>query len=202
MLPDLNNKHKAIIIGLIIVILSIIGLKDHIRQSKTIYVLSDEELTDSDEFIEPKQIIDNTIIVHIEGEVKTPGIYTLLVGARVFDAVEAAGGLNSLADRKRVNLAKKIADEEFIYIPSEEDDFQEVQPVSGSLSGGMSNGLININTADTKDFETLPGIGPTIANRIIEYREQIGRFKNIEDIQNVSGIGEKKYADIKNKITM
>ncbi len=202
MMFDLNNKHKAVIIFIIVAVLGVTGYNNYLRERKTIYILNDESQLMASEGTDMHNTIkenDNAeIVIHIEGEVVSPGIYTLAKGARVVDAVNMAGGLNNEADSKKINLAKKIIDEEFIYIPSEDDEDFEYQ----ALNISNKNGLVNINYADKAELETLPGIGPTLAERIIDYRNTIGHFKSTDDIRNVSGIGDKKFEDIKDKITL
>lgn len=209
MLPNINNKHKAIIIAFILLLLLFTVYNNYIRERKTVYVLSElnegdesEELTNTEDINNIKYTNKN-VIVHVEGEVVNPGIYTLSEEARVFDAIEAAGGLKDTADRRKINLAKKVIDEEFIYIPAEGDEeFQNIPSNSDILGSSDNGGLININKAGKSELEGLPGIGTTLADRIIEHRNQMGAFNSIEGIKNVSGIGEKKYDDIKDRITV
>ncbi|SNS34517.1 competence protein ComEA [Anaerovirgula multivorans] len=209
MLPNINNKHKTIMIVFILLLLLFTVYNNYVRERKTVYILS--ELNEGNENNELTSIEDmnnikytnKKIMVHVEGEVVNPGIYTLSEEARVFDAIEAAGGLKDTADRRKTNLAKKVIDEEFIYISAEGDEeFQNIQLGSNTFVYSDNGGLININKASKSELEGLPGIGTTLADRIIEHRNQMGTFNSIEDIQNVSGIGEKKYADIKDRITV
>lgn len=190
------------------VLIAFSSYHNYLRQQRTVYILSEENVYDvnhdenKNEIIQRDMLSDNKIIVHVEGEVMNPGIYKLESDARVVDAVKAAGGLKEEADTKKVNLAKKIFDEEFIYIPSKDDeDFQITQLPNPSTNDGSSS-LMNINIAGKEELQKLPGIGPALAERIIEYRNQVGGFSNIEEIKNVSGIGDKKYTDIKDKITI
>ena len=142
------------------------------------------------------------IMVHISGQVYKPGIIVLESGKRLIDATELAGGLKIDADLDRINLAKKLSDEEKIYIPKiGEEVSQEIETVSmgstGEVTGGA--GKININTCSKEELIKLPGIGEVIAGRIIEYREN-NSFKNIDDIKSVSGIGDKKFEAIQELI--
>jgi competence protein ComEA len=153
---------------------------------------------------EPKKIM-----VYVTGAVKNPGVYTLEEGKRVKDAIEAAGGNLPEADLLRLNLAQKLRDEDKLYVPRV-GEFPEGQEEPGRGNTGMagatvgisssSDNKININTADLVELDTLPGIGPTTAQKIIDYRNQNGPFKSIEEIKNVSGIGDKKFEEIKDKI--
>jgi len=138
------------------------------------------------------------IIVHVDGEVVNPGVIELIEGARVIDAVNIVGGLTQYADEKRINLAKKINDEEKIYIPKIGEDISVLEniPVNQASSNDTNQGKININTATKGELENLPGIGSVLADRIIEYRKN-HKFSRIDDIKKVSGIGDKKFESIK-----
>lgn len=156
--------------------------------------ISEEELTIEDD--------DNSLImVHISGQVYNSGIIQLVKGDRVVDAVKLAGGLTEDADLDKINLAKKVIDEEKIYIPKiGEVGFNEITLVSQSPNNYDSNsGKININLCSSLELEELPGIGEVIASRIIEYRSS-QPFKNIDELKNVSGIGDKKFEDIKDLV--
>ncbi|MFQ6059612.1 MAG: helix-hairpin-helix domain-containing protein [Anaerolineae bacterium] len=147
------------------------------------------------------------VLVYISGAVANPDVYALPQGSRVKQAIEAAGGFTAQADRDRVNLAKRLHDEEQVYVPQMgEETWPLVSPVtSGSSSdqpSSPSGGVININTATAAELESLPGIGPTYAQRIIEYREQNGPFQRIEEVMRVRGIGQVTFEKIKDQITV
>lgn len=169
---------------------------------------------------------DKKLYVHVAGAVEKPGVYQLPRGSRVIEAVKMAEPTGD-ADLDSLNLASVITDGQKIYVPLKPTAFQDVTagpgitsgvPVSqpagvrrntfistaGVNSAGVASpaGLININTADQSLLETLPGIGPTLAQRIIQYREINGRFDNIEDLKNVSGIGDKKFESLRDMITV
>lgn len=154
-----------------------------------------------------EQAVDKNseIIIHVAGAVYNSGIKKLSENSRIADAIEAAGGLTSDANINNINLAQKIADGQKIYIPSINDDEITEQIIIQDTQENNSlfnSAIININTATQTELETLPGIGPSMASKIIEYRKENGSFKDIEDLKNVSGIGESKYAQVKNKITI
>lgn len=139
------------------------------------------------------------IFVHLVGEVKNPGIYELDAGARLIDAILAAQGFSDSADQGSVNLARELTDGEQIIIGLVGD-----APASsgGSDSAGNSGtGLISLSTADQALLETLPGVGPALAGRIIDYREANGGFRAVADLMNVSGIGDKVYAGLKDLVS-
>lgn len=146
---------------------------------------------------------EQPIVVHISGAVPRPGVYALPNGARVQDVISAAGGFLAEADKDFINLARILEDGEKLDIPFTEG-FSPVipTPVQSILIPGDDEDLININTASSFELESLPGIGPTTAQRIIEYREANGPFLAIEDIINVSGIGPGTYERIKDLITV
>ncbi|MDI3534201.1 MAG: competence protein ComEA [Thermosediminibacterales bacterium] len=136
------------------------------------------------------------IIVHVSGAVTNPGVYSMEKGDRVIDAVEKAGGFLEEADPDAVNLAKKLRDEEKIYIPKK----GELSPERFDTSTTKDDERININSAGVSELETLPGIGPALAQRIVDYREKHGKFKSIEELSEVSGIGPKRLDDIRDLI--
>lgn len=142
-----------------------------------------------------------SVVVHVGGAVASPGVYELAEGARVSDALEAAGGAVEGAAPDALNLARVINDGEQIIVPTEED--QEQQAASGSAAGASGmGGKVNINTATAEQLDTLPGIGESTAQKIIADRETNGPFASVEDLKRVSGIGDKKYADLADLITV
>lgn len=138
------------------------------------------------------------IAVYVSGQVKNISVVELEDNGnlRLVDAVNLAGGLTEFADIEAVNLAEPITDGQHVHIPTKEI-FRLPQSVHAT-----SNELVNINTADADKLATLKGIGPALAQRIIDYRNQNGGFKSIDEIINVSGIGEKKFAAFKDKVTI
>jgi len=157
------------------------------------------------------------IVVHVAGCVVRPGVYSLPAGSRMIDAVKVAGGVTAEADTDAVNLARFIGDGEQVYVPSRQDTSRlgasAGLPGPGgsaaagwtagtSLSGGAFTVKLDLNTATQAQLEALPGIGPALAARIIQYRQQHGPFRTPEDLLNVSGIGEKKLAEIRAYITV
>lgn len=157
-----------------------------------------EENSDSDdEDIENCE--EGLIMVHICGQVNNPGIIELESGSRVIDAVNLAGGLKKTANSDRINLARKLLDEEQVYISEigEEELPTEVSGLNQSNKDNNNNGgKININLCTKEELMTLSGIGEVTAQKILDYREE-NLFKTPDDIKNVSGIGDKKYESIK-----
>ena len=153
-----------------------------------------------------------TIYVDIGGAVKEPMLAELPSGSRVEDAIIAAGGLTDTADISSINRAEFLEDGVKIFIPEiaeESDDSSSAVPgvtTSGSSSDssltGSASGKININTADSTQLQEITGIGPATAQKIVDYRTSNGRFKSIEDIKKVSGIGDKTFEKMKDQITV
>jgi competence protein ComEA len=152
------------------------------------------------------------IMVYVNGHVVAPDVYELPPDGRVGDAVEAAGGWADDADTAVVNLAQPLVDGMQIYVPSETETTAVPPPVvtepntstrSGtSIDVTDSNGLVNINTASLEELDALPGVGPSTAQKILNYRDEYGRFNTIEELMNVSGIGEAKFGSVKDLITV
>jgi len=150
---------------------------------------------------EEKKKINAEVVVDVAGAIEKPGIYRLKADARINEAIEAAGGFSSQADQewisRNLNLATKLSDGQKIYIPKKGEAKKAGQEILGS-----SQQKININSASQSELETLSGIGPSFAQRIIEYRQKNGGFKTVEEIMAVPGIGKKTFEKIKEKITV
>jgi competence protein ComEA len=158
---------------------------------------SDSDAADTEDVVAS----EDTITVYVCGAVVQEGVYELPAGSRISDALLMAGGYDENALHGYVNLAERLEDGERIYFP----DYQELEelgivPISSTESS--ESGLVNINTADVEMLKTLPGIGDAKAADIIAYREEHGAFSSIEDIKNVSGIGESIYNRISSGITV
>lgn len=153
----------------------------------------------TDEITPPPVIVEQVqapqIFVDVTGAVNNPGVYTLTASSRVIDAIKAAGGSAPGADLSTINLARVLADGEQIYVDAAVTNSKGVR-----VSSPKRSGPININRATVSDFDSLDGIGPVIASRIVDYRKTHGPFITVEDLQKVSGIGAAKFAQIKSKI--
>jgi len=135
------------------------------------------------------------VYVHVFGAVAAPGLYVLADGARVVDVVAAAGGFTDAADAGTVNLARPVGDGEQIYVPAA----GEVPPAAAAPPG---DGRVNINTADVDALDTLPRIGEAMAQRIVQWREDNGRFTSVEDLLAVPGIGDKMLEALRELVTV
>lgn len=150
--------------------------------------------------------IDSKVYIDISGAVVNPGVYELKEGDRVIDVLKVCGGLSVEADRpwvdQNINRARPLKDGEKIYIPSKlESEKLKVKSVDGSKQIlGSSNQMVNINRATVAELDRLPGVGPAIAQRIIDYRQEKGGFVSVEEIKLVSGIGDKMFENIKDLI--
>ncbi|MBR5315716.1 MAG: helix-hairpin-helix domain-containing protein [Firmicutes bacterium] len=144
------------------------------------------------------------IVVDLSGCVKKPGVYTIDEGSRLYEVIELAGGLLENADTASINQAEILYDGQKIMIPEVYDGSGNGgSQGGGSLpSGLMSDGRVNINQADSSGLQEIPGVGPSTAEKIIQYRESHGRFKSIEDIKNVDGIGDKTFEKMKDMIAI
>lgn len=148
------------------------------------------------------------VVIHVAGAVLRPGVYSLPEGSRVIDAVAAAGGPSGAADANAVNLARRVYDGERLYVPTRDETRRGDWGSDGGAGGGLPTGSgpgpggkVNLNTATRAELEALPGIGPSLAGRIIDYRTRNGPFRTPEELMNVSGIGEKRFADLEGLIT-
>jgi competence protein ComEA len=140
------------------------------------------------------EVSQQFLYVHVVGEVQSPGMYQLPIGARLVDAVFAAGGLTEDADNASVNLARELTDGEQIVVFSISQE--------GEAAGKTSTGLVSLNRAGDKELEELPGVGPALAGRIIAWREANGGFKSVQDLLKVSGIGESLLSGVIDLVTL
>ena len=191
-----NNKNDSNYVGV-----------DFFEESNSAKEDSLKDVSDGiDEPINPNDKVSKKIFVHIIGEVKVPGVYEVGEGARLMDVVNVAGGLSEWADVSKINLVCFIEDGQKINVPRIGDDSVSEGDVivDGNIrSGDGKNGKkVNINTASQTEFECLSGIGPSLAAKIISYRKENGKFKSVEELKNVSGIGEAKYSEIADSITV
>ncbi|MFZ5352925.1 MAG: helix-hairpin-helix domain-containing protein [Bacillota bacterium] len=212
MLPG-RNYEKILIIIIIIMILIISGTI-YINSGAGTEILLEQNIEDSiaepaeaktTESEQQPQTVDEYITVYICGCVKRPGNIEIKPDTRLGDALELIGGASEEADLTAVNLAHKLSDEEMIYIPKKGEiinDMKNVIPGYVSKNTALKYGKININTASKSELESLPGVGPSTADKIIAYRNKNGAFKTIEEIMKVTGIGEKKYASLKEYIAV
>lgn len=213
-------EHKAVVVAMLVVIAMASGLamatlggeSDGVtfERDATSVERADTGSADASDDGDPssdskKASAASEVYVDVDGAVVTPGVYRLREGARVAQAIDAAGGLTPEADVAGLNRASKVVDGQKIYVPHVGEQ-QTVDAVAGSGPGEASVGtsvvsdLVNINTANAAELQTLSGVGPSMAQSIIDERTKNGPFTSIEDLMRVSGIGEKKFAKIKDCI--
>lgn len=216
------NKKKIIIILIIIIIVGTTIYEKIIKDRKLIEINEDMDIINTnEENTTEEQNTTNSessskIIIYITGQVRKEGVYELDENSRITDAIEMAGGLKEEANIENINLAEILEDGTKIYIPNKKENNKQTENINliqkntgntteiskknNTENKQNQNTKININTATQTELETLPGIGPSTALKIVNYRKDNGKFKNIEDIKNVSGIGDSKFNNIKNLI--
>ncbi|ODV57154.1 helix-hairpin-helix domain-containing protein [Lysinibacillus fusiformis] len=210
MLQSLWQKYKK---GMLIPgVLVISGLFFYFYFSSFDSSLPQEGLIETIQPIEEMNQVESTaevavqqqIFVDIKGAVMYPGVYELQPDNRIIDAIQLAGGYIENADTQLVNHAQKVQDEMVIYIPIKGEHFEDASTnlFISPMESKNKDQKININIADTETLATLPGIGPSKAQSILSYREENGRFQTIDDLKNISGIGEKTFEKIKDSITV
>ena len=194
-----SDKNKKIFITFALAIVLLLT-KMYFDKSNSDFISRDDNILESQEEISKEEINDLINKVHISGEINNPGVYEIGNDDRLEDLVKKAGGLTDLADVEKINLAQRLEDQMRIIIPNLNDPETNVDnSLNATNSSSSYNKKININTADKDELTKLPNIGDKRADAIIEYRET-KRFEKIEDIKNVSGIGEKYFEQMKDLI--
>ena len=220
MLENLNKKQKIVFILIIIFMICIIIYYIYSSLNNINYtsiteenyneLLVDQEDENEDELnisIDKNVTETNEIIIHVSGSIKEEKIVSLPEGSRVNDAIEAVGGVTKEADLTNVNLAYILEDGEKIYIPKKGEEIPNNNSEKTVFSNSTASSFnktekININKATQAELETIPGIGPSTALKIVDYRNENGKFKSTQDIKNVPGIGDSKYENMKEYITV
>ena len=170
------------------------------QSSQSLSEASSQSKTEGSEKVKSKVTVD------VKGAVVNPGVYTLKAGARVTDVIQEAGGMTEDADAKSVNLAASLSDEEVIYVANKDENVSVLdQTGTGQVSdkGGQAvskDGKINLNTATSEQLQTISGIGAKRTEDIIAYRESHGGFQSVDDLKNVSGIGDKTLDKIRESL--
>jgi len=209
MMFNLSRQEKIVFLIIISAILITFSWKLYSREKESITIVPTADIGESD-IREENEIIDKKIcIIHISGAVNQPGVYQLTEGERIIDAVKMAGGEMERANVDAVNLAAHLYDGQKIVIPfiseNKEDEVNQNALANQEFRQhdySINSSLLNLNAVTSNQLETLPGIGPALAERILAYRKNHGLFRHIEDIINVSGIGEKRFESIKEYITV
>ncbi len=201
------------IVGIVLAVLIVAGSTYSWWQKRNI--INSTEILQQNEQAEEFQSAQNKVaVVYISGAVNKPGMYSIDNGTRVLDAINIAGGFTQDADLNKVNVAKQIKDGMHIAVPLIKDKQVANHTSRTGASSNANSSLapsntqikvadkININTADKSELEQLPGIGPVIADKIIEFRQTNGSFKTLRELEKVSGIGPSKYKQIASHVTL
>lgn len=190
---------KKIIGSVVILIIFVIFLFVGYIASRPTKPLNSKEVFKEENTIESKDT--KQITIYVNGEVKKPGVYQLKSDSRVEDLVKMAGGFTENADSLKLNLAKKLKDEDYICVDKKgEVKGGSSQSNSATNSGISQEGKVNINKASKEELKTIPGVGDVTAQKIIEYREKNGGFSSVEDLKKVGRIGDKTLEKIKDKV--
>ena len=220
-----NKRPLSLLLLAAVVVVAVVALWPHPPEEEFVIAAQREQATDlsaqdalqeaakQDEASAKSAEKDKTMVVYITGAVKTPGVYELKENDRVNDVITLAGGLVKGSASEYINLAAPIQDGIHVHIPFESEiesgkaEQIAAQGAAGStassnlgMAGEAKERLVNLNTATASELETLSGIGPATSAKIIDYREKNGPFKTIADLKNVSGIGDKKFEDLADKV--
>lgn len=193
-----------IVIAVIVAIFAVLYYFFNNQKSSSYENILTSEVIINNVSSEEKSEETGKIKVYVTGEVKSPGVIELEEGARIEDAIQKAGGIKPEANLKEINLASEIEDGEKIYVPNLVEQVEEttLSSESEANTSSKSEGKVNINKASVSELTSIPGVGASTAQKIITYREENGKFKTIEDIKNVSGIGDSKYNSMKDFISV
>ena len=211
----MKENKKLVIVIIVVLLLTGLFCYFRFRESENVDVFQPEDgIVTNESTNTVEEVEEEMIIVHVSGEVKEPGIVKLKEGERIADAIEKAGGATDDADLSKLNLAYVLEDGVKVRIPkkneeenageyvSEESGEEVIQEgsVEAEENTQTTSKVVNINKANQEELMTLPGIGESTAQKIIDYRKENGNFQTIEDIKNVSGIGDSKFNQIKSLI--
>lgn len=198
----------TILIGIIIFLFFIIsyftGGKSKLNKNnnESIFVEENESMEVISKKEEKEEKESTKIVVDIKGEVKKPDIYWLEEDSIIEDLINIAGGVTEEGNLSKINRAEKLNNHEVVVIPNINDEESEGETIISSTINNNKDNKININTANSAELDSLSGIGPSKAEAIIKYREENGNFKTIEEIKNVTGIGEGLFEKFKENITI
>lgn len=197
-------KKQIIIIGLAsLIMITIFYLNQSTSSIDSVsldsYVENEREVTEIEEIENVEEQV-NHYIVDVKGQVKFPGVYEVEEHLRVHDVIQLAGGFLEMANETAINLAQKISDEMVIYVPHLDEEINNTS--TDAWSPSQDEKKVSLNQATVGELETLPGIGPSKAAAIINYREEFGKFKSIDELTNVSGIGEKTLEKLRDSLEL
>ncbi len=204
----MKNKNKYLLITIILVFTLLTVMVINLNANSKEYIIGDtdsskiqdESIADDAEKENYEQEENSKVTVFVSGEVLNQRVVELEKGKRLIDAVEICGGLTEKADLNAVNLALVLEEEGHYIIPAIGDT--NVVNATNLNQMNSSSNLVNINSADIELLKTLPGVGDVLGQRILDKREELGKFTSIDQLNDVSGIGDKKFSDIKDKVTI
>lgn len=193
------KNNKKVVGSIVILIIFILFLAIGYYISRPVKEISSKEVFNETTSINNED--SKLMTVYINGEVKNPEVYKLKSESRIEELVKSAGGFTEDANGSKLNLAKKLRDEDYIFVEKKIDEKSNSRVVNQPTSNGLSqDGKININSASKEELKTVSGIGDVTAQKIIEYREKNGGFSSIEDLKKVGRIGDKTLDKMKDKI--
>ena len=193
--PDASSRHRLGLGAVVVLVIGALAVTVGIGILRGTMAPVDEVVVDQT----PAPAVSGNadLYVHVSGAVRTPGLYVLPAGARVVDAIAAAGGFAEGADRSAVNLARTLDDGEQLPVPREGE-----RPPAGAVAPAPADALVDLNSADAAQLETLPRIGPALAERIIAWRDDNGGFTSVEDLLAVPGIGDTMLESLRDLVTV
>lgn len=195
-------KKVAVVITVILLIICGIIYKNTVYDTQVVFIEEVEKPKGNQEIKNDLKEEDTTITVYVCGSVLNVKNVTLPKESRVEDAIKLAGGVTENAEINGINMAQKLSDEDMVYVPKKGEIIEAGSKTSNIAPSPAKKSKLNINKASAEQLDTLPGVGPSTAQKIIEYRSSRGGFKSIEELNNVSGIGNEKYKDVKDLITV
>ena len=193
--PDASSRRRLGLGAVVVLVIGALAVTVGIGILRGTMAPVDEVVVDQT----PAPVVSGNVdlYVHVSGAVRTPGLYVLPAGARVVDAIAAAGGFAEGADRSAVNLARTLDDGEQLPVPREGE-----RPPAGAVAPAPADALVDLNSADAAQLETLPRIGPALAERIIAWRDDNGGFTSVEDLLAVPGIGDTMLESLRDLVTV
>ena len=192
-------RRQCIVLGTFLLLLGAYGIHNTLKSTKPV---TNQPVHQQKISRQPTRPRSTRICVDVKGAVSRPGVYYLPKDARVKEAIDAAGGIKAEADMKQVNLAKQLQDQQVVYVPLPGEQLPAGTGAASLAESGGSNEKININSASKADLQKIDGVGDKKADKILEYRQQHGQFKSVDELKNISGFGEKTVVKMKDQLSV